>query len=260
MNAPRSPRQKLRIIKIIFTVRRKAPAPAPQAHRPKTQRSDETVSEISSLDSDDNFQTFQKKNTQLKRSLLLHDSNGMPLDFMQRLQLLERAAFYRPLTNVLPDNNFLTEHEHQYVACNCAGGLNCERQTQTFHEEIRKAVENAKTLLLKEIQRATTEVTATSSAANDLSENQKYSSYDESSECRELLRVQYNLNNLYKQELEFMCKTCTDQTHSLRSEISALKAKIQSYEDHIRQIDTLDSANGVAEVVRLEKNVKFSSC
>lgn len=143
----------------------------------------------------------------------------------------------------------MTSNEHHYLACNCAGHLNCERQTQTFHEEIRKAVENAKTLLLKEIQRATAEVTVNSSAANDLSENQKYSSHDESSECRELLRVQYNLNNLYKQELEFMCKTCTDQTQSLLSEIEALKVKIQIYEDQIRQIE--QNANSVAGMVRL---------
>lgn len=246
MNASRSLGRTLRIIKIIFTVRRKMPAPAPQAHRPIIQRSDETASEISSLDSDNNYRTFQKKNKQLKRSLLLHDSNGMPLDFLQRLQLLERAAFYRPLTNVVPDSNSITKHEHQYLACSCAGRLDCERQTQTFHEEIRSAVENAKTLLLKEIQRATIEATA----ANDSSENQKYSSYDESSECRELLRVQYNLNNLYKQELEFMCKTCTDQTQSLLSEISALKTKIQSHEDHIGQI--AQNAN-VGEMVRLGK-------
>lgn len=161
------------------------------------------------------------------------------MDFMQRLQMLERAAFYRPLSNVVPDNNFLVDNEHQYLACNCAGRLSCERQTQTFHEEIRKAVENAKILLLKEIQRATAEGAATISGANDLSENQKYSSHDESSECRELLRVQYNLNSLYKQELEFMCKTCTDQTQSLLSEIETLKAKIQSYEDQIRQVEQL---------------------
>lgn len=184
----------------------------------------------------------------MKRSLLLHDANGMPLDFLQRLQLLERAAFYRPLSNVMPETNSIADHEHQYLACNCAGRSNCERQTQSFHEEIRKAVENAKTLLLKEIQRATAETTANSSAANDLSENQKYSSHDESSECRELLRVQYNLNNLYKQELEFMCKTCTDQTQSLLSEVDALKLKCQSYEDQIRHIE--QSTNGVAELVR----------
>lgn len=172
------------------------------------------------------------------------------MDFLQRLQLLERAAFYRPLSNVVPDyNNFAMDNEHQYLACNCAGRLNCERQTQTFHEEIRKAVENAKTLLLKEIQRATADATANTSAANDLSENQKYSSHDESSECRELLRVQYNLNNLYKQELEYMCKTCTDQTQSLLNEIEALKAKMQSYEDQIRQVE--QNANSVTELVRL---------
>lgn len=167
------------------------------------------------------------------------------MDFLQRLQLLERAAFYRPLS--MPESNIcMTSNEHQYLACNCAGRLNGER-TQSFHEEITKAVENAKTLLLKEIQRATAETAGNGSPANDLSENQKYSSHDESSECRELLRVQYNLNNLYKQELEFMCKTCTNQTQSLLNEIEALKAKIQSYEDQIRKIE--QNANGVAEMV-----------
>lgn len=242
------------LLKSLFSVCRKAPASQPQAQRPTIiQRSDETASEISSIDSDDNFRTFQKKNKQLKRSLLLQDSNGMPMDFLQRLQLLERAAFYRPLSNVMSENNFIMDSNgHQYLACNCAGRLNCERQTQTFHEEIRKAVENAKTLLLQEIQRATAEATANTSAANDLSENQKCLSYDDSSECRELLRVQYNLNNLYKQELEFMCKTCTNQTQSLLGEIEALKVKIQSYEDQIRQIE--QNADGVAQMVRLREN------
>lgn len=243
-------RKNFKWVKFPFSDFRKTSAPQPQAQRPTIQRTDETASEISSIDSDDNYRTFQKKNTQLKRSLLLHDSNGMPLDFLQRLQLLERAAFYRPLSNVVPDNNnFVVDNEHQYLACHCAGRLSCERQTQTFHEEIRKAVENAKTLLLKEIQRATADATANTSVANDLSENQKYSSHDESSECRELLRVQYNLNNLYKQELEYMCKTCTDQTQSLLNEIEALKAKIQSYEDQIRQIE--QNASSVTELVRL---------
>lgn len=230
-------------------VYRKAPPPQSSPQRP-IQRSDETASEISSIDSDDNYRTFQKKNKQLKRSLLLHDTNGMPIDFLQRLQMLERAAFYRPLSNVMPEinNKLVTDHEHQYLACNCGGRVSCERQTQTFHEAIRTAVENAKMLLLKEIQRATAEgTTNNNSAANDLSENQKYSSYDDSSECRELLRVQYNLNNLYKQELEFMCKTCANQTQTLLGEIDALKAKIQSYEDRIRQIDQ----NATIDVVRL---------
>lgn len=178
---------------------------------------------------------------------MLHDTNGMPLDFSQRLQLLERAAFYRPLS--MPDtNNVLTNGDQKYLACNCGGRFNCERQTRSFHDEIRNAVENAKALLLKEIQKNTAETTENYSLAHDLSENQKLSSHDESSECRELLRVQYNLNDLYKQELEFMCKTCTNQTQSLLSEIDALKAQIHSYEDQIREMET-NAGGSSGEVV-----------
>ena len=53
---------------------------------------------------------------------------------------------------------------------------------------------------------------------------------NDSSECREFLRVQYNLNNLYKQELEYVCKSCKDQVQELSTEIDELKNKLADYE------------------------------
>lgn len=158
------------------------------------------------------------------------------MDFSQRLNLLERAAFYRPLTNLPHSNEPNADH---YLACNCTG-IECDRQNKTFYDEIRKAVETAKMLLLKEIK---------ANVGTDLtiSETQKLSSIDDSSECREFLRVQYNLNNLYKQELELVCKSCKNQTQQLINEIDVLKTKIQNYEDKLRYFE---SDNGEMVIIK----------
>lgn len=72
--------------------------------------------------------------------------------------------------------------------------------------------------------------------------------FDESSDCREFLRVQYNLNNLYRQELEFMCKSCKEQTDTLLNEIDNLKDKLRNYEEKIQALETVTS-----QVVRMHK-------
>lgn len=198
------------------------------------RRSDETASEISSIDSDENFRSFQRKNRKLQSSLLLSDANSVPIDFSQRLQLLERAAFYRPLANKASECG-----DDHFLICNCPD-IDGEKNIQAFHEEIQRAVANAKILLLKELKTLSNGATAN---GNDSSEGLKYSSLDDSSECRELLRVQYNLNNLYKQELELMCKTCKNQTEQFLSEIDVMRAKIRSYEDKIRELENVTTVS-----------------
>lgn len=163
--------------------------------------------------------------------MLLFDSNqSTSMFFTKRLKLLERAAYYRPLVNasqITQKNNNNTNNDH-ILACSCIG-FECDQQNEHFNEEIRKAVKNAKSILLKEIQK--NPQVNTSRDDNSIGLN-KY--YDDSSECREFLRVQYNLNNLYKQELEWMCKTCKKQTHELLKEINCLKKKLLLYEDKLK--------------------------
>lgn len=64
---------------------------------------------------------------------------------------------------------------------------------------------------------------------------------DETSDCREFLRVQYNLNNLYKQELEMMYKSCNDQTDALMTEVDNLREKLQKYEEKINTLELTSS-------------------
>lgn len=73
-----------------------------------------------------------------------------------------------------------------------------------------------------------------------------FTGLEDSSDCREFLRVQYNLNSLYKQELEFMCKSCKEQTEALLNEIDGLKEKLERYEEKILVFETATS-----DVVRL---------
>lgn len=65
----------------------------------------ETASEVSSIDSDDNYRNFKKKNRDMQESLLLVNQQGVPFDFTARLNMLERAAYYNPLSSV---NDILT--------------------------------------------------------------------------------------------------------------------------------------------------------
>lgn len=199
------------------------------------KRSDETASEISSIDSDENFRSFQRKNRELQSSMLITES--IPLDLPQRLHLLERAAFHRPLAQTQSDDN-------RFLSCNCSG-FGSNGKLHSYHEELRRAVENAKQLLLMEIKASKRH---SCDGGNDSSEALKSYSMDDSSECRELLRVQYNLNHLYKQELEIMCKTCKSQTEELMSEINEMKSKIENYEDKIRELECVASTVNVRNI------------
>lgn len=143
------------------------------------------------------------------------------MSFSQRMSLLEKVAYYRPLANVAPQTGDTTRH--RYLACDCKG-FECDQQIELFYEEIRRAVKNARSIMLQEMQKNP----QIASNCDDASLN-KY--FDDSSECREFLRVQYNLNNLYKQELEMICKTCKKQRQDLFKQIDVLKSKLQSYED-----------------------------
>lgn len=152
--------------------------------------------------------------------MLLESYRPESMSFSQRMSFLEKSAYYRPL--VAPPPNDV--NAHRYLACNC-NGFDCDQQNEIFYEEIRRAVKNARSILLQEIQN---NCQIGSGHDND-SEFNKY--FDESRECREFLRVQYNLNNLYKQELELICKTCKKQRQELLKQIDNLKSKLQSYED-----------------------------
>lgn len=143
------------------------------------------------------------------------------ISFSQRMSLLEKVAYYRPLANVSPKIN--EPDSHRYLACDCKG-FECDQQIEQFYEEIRQAVKTARSLMLQEIQKNP----QIASTHDDASLNK---CFDDSSECREFLRVQYNLNNLYKQELEMICKTCKKQRQDLFKQIDMLKSKLQSYED-----------------------------
>lgn len=162
--------------------------------------------------------------------MMLFDSyRPESMSFSRRMSFLEKTAYYRPLAYVAPQPQIPSELDsHRYLACNC-NGFDCDQQNEIFYEEIRRAVKNAKSILLQEIQN---KPQGGSGYDND-SEFKKY--FDESSECREFLRVQYNLNNLYKQELESICKTCKKQRQDLLKQIDNLKSKLQSYEDKYKE-------------------------
>ncbi|XP_055310223.1 uncharacterized protein LOC129573573 [Sitodiplosis mosellana] len=183
-----------------------------------------TDSEISSLDSEENFHLFINKNRKIQNSMMLLDSyRPESMSFSQRMSFLEKAAYYRPLAYVAAPPMSSDVDNHRFLACNC-NGIDCDQQNELFYEEIRRAVKNARSILLQEIQNNP----QVGSGRND-SEFDQY--LDESSECREFLRVQYNLNNLYKQELELICKTCKKQRQELLKQIDDLKLKLQNYED-----------------------------
>lgn len=212
------------------SIYRKKPEIYPANNR---KRSDETASEVSSIDSDENFRSFQKKNRELQTSMLITES--IPFDFPRRLHLLERAAFHRPLSHIHNEEH----RENRFLSCNCSG-FESNGYPHSYHEELRRAVETAKQLLLMEIK---ANKRNSSDGGNDSSEAQKSYSVDDSSECRELLRVQYNLNYLYKQELEIMCKTCKTKSDQLTNEINQMKYKIEDYEDKIRELESITTAD-----------------
>lgn len=165
------------------------------------------------------------------------------ISFSQRMSLLEKVAFYRPLANVpSTTNNHVGEQHHRYLACDCKG-IECDQQIEAFYEEIRRAVKNARAIMLQEIQNNSQRrddsvagaATASAAAAAVPSSSSAFNKqFDDTSECREFLRVQYNLNNLYKQELELICKTCKQQRQELLKQIDILKAKLQNYEDKLK--------------------------
>lgn len=174
--------------------------------------------------------------------ILLGGNQPAGMSFSQRMSLLEKVAYYRPLANVPSNANHIVE-QHRYLACDCKG-FECDQQIEAFYEEIRRAVKNARTIMLQEIQNnpqvngqrrddvaATTTTAAAAAAASSSSFNKQF---DDSSECREFLRVQYNLNNLYKQELELICKTCKQQRQELLKQIDMLRVKLQNYEDKLK--------------------------
>lgn len=197
-------------------------------HRDNSSYNKDTDSEISSFESDENFRAFQHKNKELQSSLLYQNA---PMSFMQRMSLLERTAYYQPLVSQKANTTAATE-DH-YVACNCAG-FECDQQTEHFYEAIRKSVKAAKTILLKEIQENL------ESNRNDSSPFPRF--VDDSSECREFLRVQYNLNSLFKQELEMVCKTCKKQTQQLLNEIDALKLKLDACKEKLKGAQLANTA------------------
>lgn len=155
--------------------------------------------------------------------MLLNSNRPESRSFSKRMSFLEKAAYYRPLACVAPriSNDM---NSHRFLACNC-NGFDCDQQNEIFYEEIRKAVKNATSILLQEIQNNS----QFGNGGDNDSESNKY--FDDSSECREFLRVQYNLNSLYKQELQLICKTCKQQRQELLKQIDNLKLKLQSYED-----------------------------
>lgn len=160
------------------------------------------------------------------------------MSFSQRMSFLEKSAYYRPLANVPQTSNDVDGH--QFLACNC-NGFDCDQQNEAFYEEIRNAVKNARSILLQEIQN-------NSRIKISRDNDSKFSKYfEETGECRELLRVQYNLNNLYKQELELICKTCKRQQQELLKQIDNLKSKLQKYEDKCK-----DNASNDQQVAQFD--------
>lgn len=125
-------------------------------------------------------------------------------------------------------------NENHFLACNC-NGFDCDQQTEHFYEAIRNSVKNAKVILLNEIQ----DNLNTSISNTDSSALNKY--FDDSHECREFLRVQYNLNNLYKKELEMVCKTCKKRIHQLLNEIDSLKSKLESCNEKLKMAEETEN-------------------
>lgn len=192
----------------------------------------DTDSEISSFDSDKNFRAFQHKNKELQSSLLLYQTQqSASLTFEKRINLLERTAYYQPLIIATHSHN---RNEKHFLACNCSG-FDCDQQTEHFYEAIRNSVKNAKVILLKEIQ----DNLNTSISNTDSSTLNKY--FDDSNECREFLRVQYNLNNLYKKELETVCKIYKKRTNQLLNEIDSLKSNLESYKEKLKVAEETDN-------------------
>lgn len=155
----------------------------------------------------------------------------------KRFSLLEKVAYYRPLTiNTTSHSNDM--NSHRFLACDCVG-FECDQQNEVFYEEIRRAVKNARSIMIQEIQN-------NSQSGNDNSNCSVFDKcIDDTTECRELLRVQYNLNNLYKQELEIICKVCKKQRHDLLKQIDNLKSKLSSHEEKLKE----NRLNAGAEVI-----------
>lgn len=175
----------------------------------------------SSLDSEENFRMFHNKNKKIQNSMMLFESHQpISMTFSQRMSLLEKVAYYRPLVNSSTMTNEMSSH--RFLPCDCKS-FECDQQ-KVFYEEIRNAVKNARAIMLQEIQNNP----QTRNDQDNDSEINKY--FDDSSECREFLRVQYNLNNLYRKELEIICKTCKKQRQELQKQIDSLRLKLQSYE------------------------------
>lgn len=164
--------------------------------------------------------------------MILDSHRPESMSFSQRMSFLEKVAYYRPLavSAVAPPPISSEADNHRFLPCDCSG-IDCDRQNEIFYEEIRRAVKNARSILLQEIQN-------NPQVGNDHHNDSDFDKYfDESSECREFLRVQYNLNNLYKQELALICKTCKKQRQELLKQIDSLKSKLQSYEDRCKTSD-----------------------
>lgn len=146
--------------------------------------------------------------------------------FSKRLNLLEKYAYHRPLANIVSTSNDM--NNHRILSCDCTG-FECDQQNEIFYDEIRRAVKIARSIMLQEIQ-------SNLQGVNDQGNGSTFTQFiDDSSECREFLRVQYNLNNLYKQELEIICKVCKKQRQDLIKQIDNLKSKLQMYEEKIQE-------------------------
>lgn len=146
--------------------------------------------------------------------------------FSKRLNLLEKHAYYRPLANIVSTSNGM--NNHRMLSCDCTG-FECDQQNEIFYDEIRRAVKIARSIMLQEIQ-------SNPQGGNDQGNGSTFNQFiDDSSECREFLRVQYNLNNLYKQELEIICKVCKKQRQDLIKQIDNLKSKLQMYEEKLQE-------------------------
>lgn len=183
--------------------------------------------------------------------MMLFESNRpTSMSFSQRMSLLEKVAFYRPLTMV-PSSKPNHQSNHRFLACDC-NGFECDQQNEMFYEEIRRAVKNARSIMLQDIQNNP----QIGYGLDNTSEFNKC--FDDSSECREFLRVQYNLNNLYKQELELICKTCKKQRHDLLKQIDSLKAKLQNYEDKHKANDEVTVILKFFKFLQLSNFFQFS--
>lgn len=82
--------------------------------------------------------------------MMLSDSYPISISFSQRMSFLEKIAFYRPLTYILPKSNEVDCQNH-FLACDCKE-FECDHQSEMFYQEIRGAVKIARSLILQEIQ------------------------------------------------------------------------------------------------------------